>query len=122
MFEVGIVGEFEASHALRGDFGSASLPHAHRYRVEVGASGTELQPDGTLFDITRLQGALRVVLATLNGRSLNDVQELVDPNPTAEVVARYFFQAISPSVPGCALTVRVWESAEAYAGYSGEAR
>jgi 6-pyruvoyltetrahydropterin/6-carboxytetrahydropterin synthase len=118
MFEIGINAEFEASHALRGDFGPASQPHAHQYRVEVSAAGPDLQPDGTLFDITRLQDALRRVLGPLQGSNLNDVAALVEPNPTAEVVARYIFEQIAPAVAGYTLTVRVWESPEAYASYA----
>ena len=38
-FEVGVVAQFTASHHLEGDFGPASLPHSHAYRVEVGVSG-----------------------------------------------------------------------------------
>src|SRR5215207_9088830 len=119
MYEVGIVGHFDASHALRGDFGPASHAHSHTYRVEVTARGERLQPDGTLFDITRLQAELQRVLTSLERQNLNDVADLAEPNPTAEVVARFIFDQIQPSVTGYALYVRVWESPEAFAAYAG---
>ena len=119
MFEVGIVATFEATHHLRGDFGPASQPHGHSYRVEVTARGERLQRDGTLFDITRLQNALRDALAGLDRRNLNDIPALAEPNPTAEIVARHVHDQILPAVTGYGLHVRVWESPEAYATYSG---
>jgi 6-pyruvoyltetrahydropterin/6-carboxytetrahydropterin synthase len=121
-FEVGIVASFVAHHHLVGDFGPSSEPHEHTYRVEVSVAGGTLRPDGTLFDITRLQAALGAVLGTLEGRDLNEVVGLAEPNPSAEVVARYFCERIAPALAGADLAhlqTRVWESSEAYASYTG---
>jgi len=124
-YEVGVVAQFTASHHLVGDFGPASLAHSHAYRVEVGVSGDRLRVDGTLFDISRLQGAVAAVLADLDGSDLNalGLADLAAPNPTAEVVARLFFDRVAPALSGAGLArlqTRVWESPEAYAGYSGD--
>jgi len=122
-FEVGVVAHFTASHHLVGDFGPASLPHAHDYRVEVSASGEDLRGDGTLFDITRLQQALAQVIAGLDGRNLNEAAATSTPNPTAEIVARYVFDHVAVALSGQGLTrlqTRIWESPEAYATYSGD--
>jgi 6-pyruvoyl-tetrahydropterin synthase len=70
-----------------------------------------------------LQTALANALRELDGQSLNDLAELRDPNPTAEVVARHVWRRIAASLGGqplARLDVRVWESSEAYAGYAGE--
>jgi 6-pyruvoyltetrahydropterin/6-carboxytetrahydropterin synthase len=122
-FEVGVVAQFSARHHLVGDFGPATQVHAHDYRVEVGVRGGSLRADGTLFDITRLQAALNAALADLDGRDLNEISELADPNPSAEVVARYLFERIAPAVRDdglLGLETRVWESPEAYATYIGD--
>jgi len=124
-FEVGVEAHFTANHHLVGDFGPASLPHAHAYRVVVSVSGGDLGDDGTLFDITRLQQALADVIADIDGADLNDLSglKLVAPNPTAEVMARFFFDRIAPTLAGQGLgrlEARVWESPEAYAGYRGD--
>ena len=120
-FEVGIIARFNARHRLVGNFGPASLSHAHDYRVEVVARGEQLRVDGTLFDITLLQGALSSVLADLDGRDLNSLAELSKPNPSAEVVARHITRRVAPSLAGTTvegLTVRVWESDDAFGAYS----
>ena len=122
-FKVGVVAHFNAHHYLVGDFGPASQPHAHAYRVEAGVSGASLRGDGTLFDITRLQQALNAVLGELDGRDLNETSGLAEPNPSAEVVARYLFERIAPSLSKQGLDrlqTRVWESPEAYASYTGD--
>jgi 6-pyruvoyltetrahydropterin/6-carboxytetrahydropterin synthase len=122
-FEVGVVVTFNARHHLVGDFGPASLPHGHAYRVEAWVTGAALRDDGTLFDITRLQAALSVATTAAEGRDLNDIPALVTPNPTAEVVARYFFDRVAAALEGQGLNelrIRVWESPEAWAGYAAE--
>jgi 6-pyruvoyltetrahydropterin/6-carboxytetrahydropterin synthase len=122
-FEVGVVGHFSARHHLVGDFGPASEPHEHAYRVEAEVVGAVLRADGTLFDITRLQTALAMVIANLDGHDLNAHAGLASPNPTAEVVARFFFDSLSSALAGQGLgrlRTRVWESPEAYVSYTGD--
>ena len=120
-YEVGVVGHFQAQHHLVGNFGPASEPHAHDYRVDASVTGDDLRADGTLFDITLLQSALRETLGQLDGRDLNEIEPLATPNPTAELVAHYVFERVSPALRGrglVSLRVRVWESDDAYASYS----
>ena len=82
--------------------------------------GDQLGADGTLFDISRLQQALARVIATIDGTNLND---LATSNPTAEVMARFFFDRVAPTVVGqglARLEARLWESPEAFASYSAD--
>jgi 6-pyruvoyltetrahydropterin/6-carboxytetrahydropterin synthase len=119
-FEVGVEARFTASHHLVGDFGPASVPHGHEYRVQISVRGDGLRDDGTLFDITQLQQAVADVIADVDGTNLNDLAQL---NPTAEVMARFFFERVAPTLAGqglARLEARIWESAEAYAGYRGD--
>ena len=121
MFELGVVGRFEAAHRLRGDFGPATRRHGHTYRVEVGARGRTLRPDGTLFDITRLQSALEEVTAELHYHDLDEVAELSGLNTTVETLAHYVFGRLAARLRGeglVSLSVRLWESPDAYASYS----
>ncbi len=123
MFEVGAVGTFTAHHHLVGNFGPASEPHEHTYRVEATVSGSRLRLDGTLFDITRLQTALGDLIASLDGNDLNELAVLAQQNPTAEVVARHAWEQLAHALARESLArlhVRVWESAEAFAAYAGD--
>ena len=119
-FEVGVEATFSASHHLVGDFGPASRPHAHDYRVQISVRGDGLREDGTLFDISRLQQGLAEVIADIDGTNLND---LATANPTAEVMARFLFDRVAPTVAGqglARLEARLWESPEAFASYSAD--
>lgn len=122
MYEVGVVGQFEAAHRLRGDFGPATRLHGHTYRVEVTAKGPALREDGTLCDIGVLQNVLQEVTGSLHYRNLDDLGVFEGLNTTAEVVAQFFFEQIARHLTGqgiASLVVRLWESPQAYASYEG---
>jgi 6-pyruvoyltetrahydropterin/6-carboxytetrahydropterin synthase len=122
MYEVGVVGQFEAAHHLIGDFGPATRTHGHTYRVEVAVRGTELRADCTLLDIVPIQQGLERVLAALHYRDLSELEGFAGRNTTAETVARYIHDQLAPLIAGqgiATLAVRVWESPLAYAGYEG---
>lgn len=124
-FATGVVAHLRAQHHLVGEFGPASTPHEHTYRVVATVHGAALKLDGTLIDITIVERALAAALADLEGRDLNAIAALADPNPTAEVVARYLFDRVSPALPNAdvdRLTIEVWESDSAFASYSATLR
>jgi 6-pyruvoyltetrahydropterin/6-carboxytetrahydropterin synthase len=118
VFEVGVVTEFSASHSLRGDFGPATRPHRHTYRVELGVRGERLREDGTLCDLALLEDRLKAAVSPLDNGNLDDVPDLAQPNSTAEVVARHFARLLAHDLANRglrSLTVRVWESPSGYA-------
>lgn len=126
MFEVGVRAEFSATHRLRGDFGAATAPHSHTYRVEAVVCGPALGPDGTLLDVEALRRLLDDALAPLAGRDLDAVPGLRGLNTTAEVVARHLFDVLRAELlrlggPASgrlrSLRVTVWESAAVWARY-----
>ena len=122
MFSVGVASQFEAAHRLRGDFGPATRTHGHTYRVEVSVSGGRLRDDGTLCDIGTLRAMLENLIALLNYRDLDEVEGFKGRNTTAEAVAGFFFDGLNKDLIGQALeqlSVRVWESPQAYAECSG---
>ena len=122
MYEVGIVTGFEAAHRLQGDFGPAQRLHGHTYRVEIRVQGERLRDDGTLCDIALIQEAAGELMARLHYQNLDEVAAFAGRNSTAEAVARYLFDEIAPLLVGAevqTLSVRVWESSSAWAGYSG---
>lgn len=123
MYEVYVAAAFEAAHRLRGDFGPATRTHGHTYRLEAIVRGEGLAEDGTLLDIGELRGAVDGVAASLQYRDLDEVPGLAGKNTTAEVVAGFCWDRISPSLQGrglASLTVRVWESPQVYAAREGD--
>jgi 6-pyruvoyltetrahydropterin/6-carboxytetrahydropterin synthase len=122
MYEIGVSGQFEAAHRLVGDFGPATRVHGHTYRVEAAVRGQSLRGDGTLFDITALQGALAVIVSELNYSDLDQVPGLAGANTTAENVAAYCWRRLADALGGLGLlnlSVRIWENPGAYAAFDG---
>ena len=123
MYEIGVNAQFEAAHRLVGDFGPATRMHGHTYRLEVAVRGANLQADGTLFDITRLQSAVATLVATLHYRDLGEVPGLTEVNTTAEHVAHYCWHQLAAALANLGLEhlrVTIWENPGAYAAYEAE--
>jgi 6-pyruvoyltetrahydropterin/6-carboxytetrahydropterin synthase len=118
MYEVYVAARFEAAHRLVGDFGPATRTHGHTYRMEVIVRGQQLGDDGTLYDISELGQAVEGLAGSMHYRDLNGVPGLAEVNTTAEAVASYCWAELAESLRGKgldSLTVRIWESPDAYA-------
>jgi len=118
VYEVYVAARFEAAHRLTGDFGPAARMHGHTYRLEVILRGQSLKDDGTLFDIGELKGSVDGLAASLHYRDLGEVPGLAGTNTTAENVANFCWERLSPRLRDRglgSLTVRIWENPQVYA-------
>jgi len=118
MYEIYVAARFEAAHRLVGDFGPAARTHGHTYRMEVILRGQHLGDDGTLYDIGKLGQAVEGLVSSMHYRELNEVPGLEEVNTTAEAVASYCWDKLAGPLRGQgldSLTVRIWESPDAYA-------
>ena len=91
MFEVTVEDSFAAGHYLRNYKGKCENPHGHNYKVLVTLRGQELDKAGLLLDFKDLKGALREVIERLDHQMINDVEPFKVVNPSAENLARYFY-------------------------------
>jgi 6-pyruvoyltetrahydropterin/6-carboxytetrahydropterin synthase len=118
MYEIYFAARFEAAHRLVGNFGPATRTHGHTYRLEVILRGQQLGDEGTLYDIGELGQAVEGLAGSMHYRDLNEVSGLEGVNTTAEAVAAYCWDELAQSLRGRgldSLTVRIWESPDAYA-------
>lgn len=118
MYEIYVAVRFEAAHRLVGDFGPATRTHGHTYRMEVIVRGRHLGDDGTLCDIGELGQAVEGLAGSMHYMDLNEVSGLAEVNTTAEAVASYCWDKLAEPLRGQgldSLTVRIWESPDAYA-------
>ena len=95
MFEVTVEAGFSSGHYLRNYQGKCENPHGHNYRVLVTLAGAELDPTGLLLDFKILKTLLRPVVDYLDHQMINDLPPFTELNPSAENLARYFFQQTS---------------------------
>jgi len=104
---------FEAAHRLhnpqqpdewnRRVFGKCNNPHGHghNYVLEVAVRGRVNADTGFLIDMKELKDILkRVIVSEVDHRHLNlEVPWLEGINPTAENLARVFFERLEPTLP-----------------------
>jgi 6-pyruvoyltetrahydropterin/6-carboxytetrahydropterin synthase len=124
MFEVSVEETFAAGHALRNYRGKCENVHGHNYRVRVVIEGEQLDEAGLLVDFTEVKRILRGIIDRLDHTFLNDVPPFDELNPSAENMARYFYQEIGRDLKGGArpspvrvAEVKIWETDTATATY-----
>ncbi len=111
---------FEAAHRL------PAVPpghpcgrlHGHSYRVELHVAGTPGVDTGWVMDFADLKAAFQPILKRLDHSCLNEIEGL--ENPTSEVLARWIWERLKPSLVPLAKVV-VSESASSGCIYAGEA-
>ena len=121
MFEVSVEDTFAAGHALRNYRGKCENVHGHNYKVEVTFSGPELDSAGLLVDFVMVKRWMQTVIDRLDHHFLNDVAPFDVLNPSAENMAKYFYEEISAGLGQGALAtlrqVRIWETDTTCATY-----
>ena len=92
MFEVNVEAGFSSGHYLRNYQGRCENPHGHNYRVCVTLMGESLDEGGLLFDFKNLKQVLRPIIEYLDHQMINELAPFTEVNPSAENLARYFFE------------------------------
>src|ERR1700683_199248 len=95
MFQVSVEETFSAGHALRGYRGKCENVHGHNYRVRVTLEGPELDAIGLLVDFTRVKAIVREVMGRLDHQFVNDLEPFKTVNPSAENMAKYFYDEVA---------------------------
>ena len=122
MFEVTIEETFAAGHALRNYRGKCENVHGHNYRCQVTLEGDQLDSIGLLCDFTQLKHVMREIIGGLDHQFMNDLEAFRTVNPSAENMAKYFYDQITQNLkdlpPGARITdTIVWETDTTSAQY-----
>jgi 6-pyruvoyltetrahydropterin/6-carboxytetrahydropterin synthase len=91
MFQITVEDTFAAGHYLRNYRGKCENPHGHNYKVRVTLCGEELDRAGLLLDFKDLKDVVRDVMDRLDHQMINDLEPFTVLNPSAENLARYFY-------------------------------
>ena len=121
MFEVAVERTFAAGHALRNYKGKCENVHGHNYRVRITIAGERLNSIGLLVDFLDLKRVMDEVIEYLDHRFINDLPPFDTLNPSAENMAKYFYDRVAEGLqtdpPVRISEVRVWETDTSIAAY-----
>ena len=118
-YQVGTAVSFHALHQMPVEGPEGEL-HGHDYRLEVVVSRDDLDDQGMVVDLDRLDGELEAIRSQLEGNDLETIRPPHAEAVTVEVFARWVHERIAPVVRrsgGGEVGVRVYESAVAFGGY-----
>jgi len=123
MFQVRVEDTFSSGHALRGYRGKCENVHGHNYRVRVTVEGSQLDSIGLLVDFTLLKQVMREIIGRLDHQFINDLEPFRTVNPSAENMAKYFYEEMQSGLknlpPGARITeATIWETDTSQATYS----
>jgi len=121
MFEIVVEHTFAAAHALRNYKGKCENVHGHNYRVRVTIAGEQLDPNGLLVDFVDIKRLMGGAIEYLDHRFINDLAPFDEINPSAENIAKYFYdrlhEGLTNTVPVEISEIRVWETDTSSAVY-----
>ncbi|MBV8475351.1 MAG: 6-carboxytetrahydropterin synthase QueD [Acidobacteria bacterium] len=100
MYEVTVEDSFAAGHYLRNYRGKCENPHGHNYKVRVTLAGSELDKAGLLIDFKELRDLMKHVIDRLDHQMINELEPFKTLNPSAENLAKYFFDETSRRLKG----------------------
>jgi 6-pyruvoyltetrahydropterin/6-carboxytetrahydropterin synthase len=122
MFQVAVDETFSSGHALRGYKGKCENVHGHNYKVRVTLEGPQLDSVGLLYDFTHLKRVIREIVGGVDHKFLNDMAPFDVINPSAENLAKYFYDETTRQMnampEGARVTsITIWETDTTSATY-----
>ncbi|MCK5452939.1 MAG: 6-carboxytetrahydropterin synthase [Calditrichia bacterium] len=116
-----MIRDFIAQHFLiGGDWGDENELHSHHYKVEIQLQGDKLDQHGYLVDIVEIENGLDRVVAYFSDKTLNELPEFKDLNPSIEHFSRIMCEMFSRKISLKnlkSLTLQLWENEVAWASY-----
>lgn len=121
MFALKIVTDFASAHSLRDYPGDCSRLHGHNWQVEVVVESEVLDEVGIAIDFREIKKQTKLVIKRLDHQYLNDIKPFDELNPTAENIAKYFFDEVGELINNKHVRVQqvtIWETPRACVTYS----
>ncbi len=124
MFEVAVERTFAAAHQLRNYKGKCENLHGHNYKVRVAVEAEALDDAGLVVDFVEMKRLMDEVIERLDHTYLNDIPPFDRVNPSAENIAKLFFDELDRGLREARLSnapriasVKIWETETSTATY-----
>jgi 6-pyruvoyl-tetrahydropterin synthase len=121
MYETGTALQVTAFHVMPGMPPPEGERHSHDYRLDVVVRRDDLDEQGMVVDLDVLDDLLRRAAGRVDGVDLEGVLPPEFQPVTVEMFARWVHGELEAGLgrlPGATLAVRVWESTDAFGGYT----
>ena len=137
MYQIRIEISFDSGHRLLDYDGKCAYPHGHTYRAEVFLAAGSLDRLGLVFDFTDLKDRVKgwidtnwdhaflansqdtELIAGLGPLAKGRLYQFEGENPSCEVMTRVLFRKVTELCGVVPAKVRIWESLNQYAEFSG---
>ena len=121
MFVLKIVTDFASAHSLRNYPGDCARLHGHNWQVEVSVCSNVLDDNGIAIDFREIKKQTKLVIKRLDHQYLNEIKPFDVLNPTAENIAKYFFDEVGLLINNEYIKVKevlIWETPRSAVTYS----
>ena len=121
MFVLKIVTDFASAHSLRNYPGDCSRLHGHNWQVEVSVCSQVLDDNGIAIDFREIKKQTKLVIKRVDHQYLNEIEPFDVLNPTAENIAKYFFDEVGLLINNESVKVKevmIWETPRSAVTYS----
>lgn len=99
MYSLNVREHFMIAHSFKGEiFGPAQGLHGATYVVDLEMRRNQLDDDGLVVDIGLASESLAKVLAELNFKNLDDVDEFKGKNTTTEFLAAVIYERLETKI------------------------
>ena len=116
MFEVKVETNFSSAHHLLNYKGKCENMHGHNWKVEVTASGNELDESNILIDFKVLKKIVNEIMEYLDHKDLNELDEFKNESPSSEFIAKFIYNKAKERISQIS-RVDVWETPTSRASY-----
>lgn len=121
MYELKVVTHFAAAHQLKMVAKKCENLHGHNWKIEICVTGKDLNKAGVLIDFGELKQHVSVIMAKLDHKFLNELDDFNDNYPpSSENIAHYIAKTLQSMIDSLDIKVRrvtAWESENACATY-----
>ena len=121
VFVLKIVTDFASAHSLRNYPGDCARLHGHNWQVEVSVCSEVLDDNGIAIDFREIKKHTKLVIKRLDHQYLNEIKPFDVLNPTAENIAKYFFDEVGLLINNKDIKVKevlIWENPRSAVTYS----
>jgi 6-pyruvoyltetrahydropterin/6-carboxytetrahydropterin synthase len=121
MYELKVVVHFAAAHQLKMVAKKCENLHGHNWKIEICVAGKDLNKAGVLIDFGELKQHVSVIMAKLDHKFLNELDDFNDNYPpSSENIAHYIAKTLQSMIDSFDIKVArvtAWESENACATY-----